>query len=141
MAYALYNHRGFFGGLYCGFSYQFRRDTLATAIYFGSYETIKQTMSTWRHVRSDDKVSISVAGFSCGVLSFLSSYPLDTVRTRYQKSCLTSHIDNITLPKMELFKRSAWRGLWVGLFRSGFVNCIMFLGFETSKKLFSAFKI
>lgn len=141
MAYALYKNRGFIGGLYCGYRFQLQRDTLATAVYFGSYETIKQTVNTIRQTPSTDKTAISIAAFSCGVLSFLSSYPLDTVRTRYQKNCLTSHIDRTKIPKMQIFSKSIWRGWWVGVARSGFVNLVLFLGFETFKGVINRLEI
>lgn len=141
IAKALIENRGILGGLYCGASIQVQRDIIASAMYFGSYETIKQSINHIRNTESTDQVAVGIAGGGSGVLSFLISYPHDTVRTRYQKSCLMTAPGQAKIPKLEIFARTMWQGCGIGMARSFAVHSAMFLGFEFFKRFINRLEI
>ncbi|KAG9903001.1 hypothetical protein KCV05_g15656, partial [Aureobasidium melanogenum] len=72
-------------GLYCGYRLHLIRDTLGTAIYFGTYETVKQILSNARGNGPAEPAAVALAGATCGIVSWVMIYPLDVVKTQYQK--------------------------------------------------------
>lgn len=58
-------------GLFTGFRLHFYRDVLGTGLYFGIYETLKQSINS---AYGSDKVNapgaVAFAGAACGVLSW-----------------------------------------------------------------------
>lgn len=74
-------------GLFTGFRLHFYRDVLGTGLYFGIYETLKQSINS---AYGSDKVNapgaVAFAGAACGVLSWtmvsaasLSSFQTNTI--------------------------------------------------------------
>ncbi|KAF4634974.1 hypothetical protein G7Y89_g3124 [Cudoniella acicularis] len=82
-------HRGI-AGLYSGFNLHLLRDTLGTAIYFMTYESSKQLLTTYTGDRSPtNPLAVLFAGGLCGVASWALIYPIDSAKSIYQRNCLT----------------------------------------------------
>jgi len=133
-------HRGFFG-LYSGFNLHLLRDTLGTAIYFMTYESSKQLLTTYRGDKSTtNPFAVVVAGGLCGIASWALIYPIDSAKSIYQRNCLTYCKGEKTMkaPKIQFFNRRMYRGLGVSMGRSCVVNSIFFSSFEFIKKQINA---
>ncbi|KEZ43073.1 hypothetical protein SAPIO_CDS5157 [Scedosporium apiospermum] len=133
-------HRGFMG-LYTGFNLHLMRDTLGTAIYFAVYESSKQlgTSLGGEHPYAR-KLSVLMSGGLCGIVSWAAIYPIDSVKSIYQKnSLLYSKGQKVEpRPKIEWLKRDMYRGLGVSMGRSCAVNAIFFSSFEFIKNSIKA---
>ncbi|KAG4429551.1 hypothetical protein IFR05_014960 [Cadophora sp. M221] len=129
-------HRGF-AGLYSGFNLHLLRDTLGTAIYFMTYESSKQLLTSYRGDKSPtNPFAVVVAGGLCGVASWALIYPIDSAKSIYQRNCLT-HCRGEKVkkaPKIQFFNKRMYRGLGVSMGRSCVVNSIFFSAFEFIKK-------
>ncbi|KAI9468759.1 hypothetical protein LPJ78_003936 [Coemansia sp. RSA 989] len=94
--------RGFLG-MYYGLGLHMMRDASGTAIYFSSYETVKETL---RRLTGSDKTGVMTHMFSggiCGVLSWLLIFPVDLVKSTMQSQVLQ--------PKNKQAFTSAWHCL------------------------------
>ncbi|KKA29821.1 hypothetical protein TD95_000456 [Thielaviopsis punctulata] len=124
-------------GLYTGFNLHLVRDTIGTAVYFMVYESGKQiTSSIFRSNPDNNKLAVATAGGLCGVISWAVIYPVDSVKSIYQRNSLTSPRGEMIppAPKVEFFKRNMYRGLGVSMSRSALVNAVFFTFFEGIKK-------
>jgi hypothetical protein len=133
-------HRGI-AGLYSGFNLHLLRDTLGTAIYFMTYESSKQLLTTYRGDKSPtNPFAVVVAGGLCGVASWALIYPIDSSKSIYQRNCLTICKGEKVkkAPKIQFFNRRMYRGLGVSMGRSCVVNSIFFSAFEFIKKQINA---
>jgi len=133
-------HRGF-AGLYSGFKLHLLRDTLGTAIYFMTYESSKQLLTTLSGDKSPtNPLSVVLAGGICGVASWALIYPIDSAKSIYQRNCLTYCKGEIVkkAPKIQFFNKRMYRGLGVSMGRSCMVNSIFFSAFEFIKKQINA---
>lgn len=113
------------------------RDTLGTAIYFMTYESSKQLLTSYRGDKSPtNPFAVVVAGGLCGVASWALIYPIDSAKSIYQRNCLT-HCRGEKVkkaPKIQFFNKRMYRGLGVSMGRSCVVNSIFFSAFEFIKK-------
>ncbi|KIN05555.1 hypothetical protein OIDMADRAFT_153815 [Oidiodendron maius Zn] len=128
-------------GLYSGFRLHLLRDMLGTGIYFMTYESIKQTLTSYRGDKSPtNPFSVLFAGGLCGVASWALIYPIDSAKSIYQRNCLTSYQGGVVkkAPKIEFFNKRLYRGLGVSMGRSCLVNSIFFSSFEFVKKKINA---
>jgi len=128
-------------GLYSGFNLHLLRDTLGTAIYFMTYESSKQLLTTYRGDRSPtNPFAVVIAGGLCGVASWALIYPIDSAKSIYQRNCLTSCKGETVkkAPKIQFFNKRMYRGLGVSMGRSCVVNSIFFSSFEFIKKQINA---
>ncbi|EPE27332.1 Mitochondrial carrier [Glarea lozoyensis ATCC 20868] len=133
-------HRGF-AGLYSGFNLHLMRDTLGTAIYFMTYESSKQLLTTYSGDSSPtNPLAVLCAGGFCGVASWALIYPIDSAKSIYQRNCLTVCRGQQAKPppKIQFFNRRMYRGLGVSMGRSCVVNSIFFSVFEFIKKQINA---
>ncbi|PQE17759.1 mitochondrial carrier protein [Rutstroemia sp. NJR-2017a BVV2] len=129
-------HRGV-AGLYSGFNLHLLRDTLGTAIYFMTYESSKQLLTTYTGNRSPtNPFAVVVAGGFCGIASWALIYPIDSSKSIYQRNCLTYCKGEKVqkAPKIQFFNKRMYRGLGVSMGRSCVVNSIFFSAFEFIKK-------
>ena len=151
-------------GLYTGFQYHLMRDTVGSAIYFGVYEAVKQSMTSyWGISEANSPGPVALAGAVCGLVSWGATYPLDTFKTRVHGQLLhTTRGD----PQLATLKRmasagaptttsvvggssglakaaaeatktasaSSWKGIEMMLLRSSVQNAIQMLIFETLKR-------
>ncbi|RPB25611.1 mitochondrial carrier [Terfezia boudieri ATCC MYA-4762] len=119
-------------GLYSGFHLHFARDTLGTAIYFTIYESAKQVLSSTGSEAGP--LAIAAAGGLCGLLSWVMIYPVDSLKSIYQRDILT-HKPGTPLPKRPLrFSRRMYRGLGVSMTRSAILNAVFFSSYEFIKR-------
>jgi len=133
-------HRGI-GGLYSGFSLHLLRDTLGTAIYFGTYESVKQVLLTYQGEKTTTSpLAVAGAGGLCGVVSWALIYPIDSAKSIYQRNCLTQNRGQAVkaAPRIQFFNRRMYRGIGVSMSRSCVVNAIFFSAFEFLKKHINA---
>ncbi|PVV00956.1 hypothetical protein BB560_004643, partial [Smittium megazygosporum] len=75
-------------GLYSGISINLLRDFLGSGIYFGTYETSKLLLK--RVMKSNDSSPIThmIAGGICGVFAWIVIFPIDLIKSQYQKNLL-----------------------------------------------------
>ena len=95
-----------------GIKYTFLRESFACGIYFKTYETCKQ----W-------ELSPFLSGGLAGCNSWLLTYPIDTLKTRYQLD------QSKTFVKM-IMRGGLWNGLHFCLLRAFLVNGISFTCYE-----------
>lgn len=133
---SIVRNRGF-AGLYSGFSLHLLRDTLGTAIYFMTYESSKQLLTTYtKDSSTTNPLAVVVAGGLCGAVSWSLIYPIDSAKSIYQRNSL-AHCKGdpvVKAPKIQFFNKRMYRGLGVSMGRSCVVNAIFFSSFEFIKK-------
>lgn len=131
--------RGGWATLYGGVEYHCMRDSLGSAIYFSVYEALKQGLS--RNQMPGDKpnpIAVAVGGAACGIASWLAVYPIDTMKSEYQrdlysKTMIQSSLEyNDTVVRRPKFKFSLkmYRGLGFSLLRTSFNGICLFSFFE-----------
>ncbi|KAI9643920.1 hypothetical protein NHQ30_007271 [Ciborinia camelliae] len=118
------------------------RDTLGTAIYFMTYESCKQLLTTYTGERGSttSPFAVVVAGGFCGIASWALIYPIDSAKSIYQRNCLTCCKGETVqkAPKIKFLDKRMYRGLGVSMGRSCVVNSIFFSAFEFIKKNINA---
>ncbi|KAI5813393.1 mitochondrial carrier domain-containing protein [Pyronema omphalodes] len=124
-------------GLYSGFHYHFLRDTLGTAMYFTFYEGGKAFLSP---AEGPNTLGVAVSGGLCGLLSWVLIYPIDSMKSIYQRDILT-HQPGQPLPvrPIQLFNRRMYRGLGVSMIRSCILNSVFFSSYEYIKRRINGF--
>ncbi|KAL7623888.1 hypothetical protein AAE478_005444 [Parahypoxylon ruwenzoriense] len=125
-------HRGF-TGMYTGLNLHLLRDTLGTGIYFATYESSKQLLTTFS---GKDAHKNPIALRADSLLD-----PIDSVKSIYQRNALMySKGQKVPVPKIQFFRRDMYRGLGVSMGRSAAVNAVFFSAFEFLKKRINAIK-
>ncbi|KAK6825707.1 hypothetical protein PG990_002967 [Apiospora arundinis] len=134
-------HRGF-SGMYTGLNLHLMRDSLGTGIYFATYESSKQLLTTFSGTNAHkNPVAVLVAGGLCGIVSWALIYPIDSVKSIYQRNALMySKGQTVPIPKIQFFRRDMYRGLGVSMGRSAAVNAVFFSAFEMFKKKINLMK-
>ncbi|KAI3327972.1 mitochondrial carrier domain-containing protein [Xylariaceae sp. AK1471] len=132
-------HRGF-AGMYTGLNLHLLRDTLGTGIYFATYESSKQLLTTFSGKDAHkNPIAVLAAGALCGIVSWALIYPIDSVKSIYQRNALMySKGQKVPIPKIQFFRRDMYRGLGVSMGRSAAVNAVFFSSFEFLKKRINA---
>ncbi|KAI9888288.1 MAG: hypothetical protein M1814_000760 [Vezdaea aestivalis] len=122
-------------GLYIGYKLHLIRDTVGTAIYFGTYESTKQLLATYRDLDSPtSQLAVSYAGATCGLTSYLCTYSMEVAKAIYQRERLShSRGAQINVPSIGFFNRSLYRGIGVSMVRSVTSGAIFFSVFEYVK--------
>jgi len=121
-------------GLYSGIHLHMVRDTVGTGIFWGSYEGVKQLLSVTRGGEPDNPIAGGIAGGLCGMLAYLCAYPIDTVKTVYQRNCLFMRDGQKHLVPINLLAREQYRGLPITMARVFLSNLIQMWLFEYMKK-------
>ncbi|KAJ2387013.1 hypothetical protein GGI05_004206 [Coemansia sp. RSA 2603] len=130
-------------GLYYGIGLHIVRDSSGTAIYFASYETVKETL---RRLTGSDKtgpLTHMMAGGTCGVVSWLLIFPVDLIKSTMQSQVLK--------PKDAQEFKSSWqcvgaiyrklgvsgfyRGISVSLIRAFPIHGLNFVVYEWARSL------
>ncbi|KAK8039772.1 hypothetical protein PG993_008183 [Apiospora rasikravindrae] len=134
-------HRGF-KGMYTGLNLHLMRDSLGTGIYFATYESSKQLLTTFSGTNAHkNPIAVLVAGGLCGIVSWALIYPIDSVKSIYQRNALMySKGQTVPIPKIQFFRRDMYRGLGVSMGRSAAVNAVFFSAFEMFKKKINLMK-
>jgi solute carrier family 25 carnitine/acylcarnitine transporter 20/29 len=102
------------------------RDTIGTAIYFGTYETVKQILSNGRGNGPAEPGAVALAGATCGIVSWVmvriiadcvilllikvQIYPIDVVKTQFQKRQLETGRAQVSRPDIKFFQPGSYRG-------------------------------
>jgi hypothetical protein len=130
-------------GLWTGWNLHLARDTVGSGIYFGVYEAVKQTMTSYRHEdQPNTMLAVAIAGITCGVMSWVFTYPLDTMKTRVQNQLVGRFAtrDLSASVKEEMLrglknagKGSKWKGVEMIIARSSIQNMIQMSIFEGIK--------
>ncbi|EXJ70620.1 uncharacterized protein A1O5_06691 [Cladophialophora psammophila CBS 110553] len=133
-------------GLWTGFRLHLVRDVIGSGIYFGVYETTKQSLNSYYGAeKANSAGAIAMAGAICGVGAWVVTYPLDTMKTRAQNnlvgSSLPSSTPNQTLgAAIESSAKAAmrrvpskWKGVEMIILRSSLQNMIQMSFFEQAK--------
>ncbi|OWB74367.1 hypothetical protein B5S31_g4157 [[Candida] boidinii] len=137
-------------GLYSGYSYHIIRDSVSSGLFYAIYETVKfnsrnfsndlreayPNLALSKHVT--DVLSIACAGALSGMLSWISVFPIDTMKSQYQRDIINNILRSISNEKkLEIVKpewkfptRKMYRGLGPSLFRSITTTVIFFSMFE-----------
>lgn len=109
------------------------RDGPGSAIYFATYEYVKEKLSTPGQNLS--LFAISVAGGSAGVAMWLSVFPIDTIKSTQQSSNVNISIVEAT---KKIYSKNGIRGYFPGvgpaLARSFPANAATFVGVEVAKE-------
>ncbi|RVX71892.1 hypothetical protein B0A52_04291 [Exophiala mesophila] len=144
--------RGVFG-LWTGFRLHLVRDVIGSGIYFGVYETTKQSLNSYYGAeKANTPGAIAVAGAICGIGAWVVTYPLDTMKTRAQNNLVgsTSTPKKPTNPLPQLstptdsgtlvtnaaktaVRSSKWKGVEMIILRSSIQNMIQMSFFEQAK--------
>ncbi|KAI0101874.1 mitochondrial carrier protein [Nemania sp. FL0031] len=134
-------HRGY-AGMYTGLNLHLLRDTLGTGIYFATYESSKQLLTTFSGTDAHkNPIAVLAAGGLCGIVSWALIYPIDSVKSIYQRNALMySKGQKVPIPKIQFFRRDMYRGLGVSMGRSAAVNAVFFSAFEFFKKRINVLK-
>lgn len=83
--------------------------------------------------------SVVVASTICGITSWALIYPIDTVKTKYQRDCLVLEKGEwAPAPRIVYFDRRVYRGLGVSIGRSVVTAVAFFSVFEAMKKRINA---
>ena len=88
------------------------RESISSGVYFSSYYGLK-----------DSNIPIFISGGLAGCLSWLTTYPIDTIKTKYQ----INHKINISTI---LRTQPLWNGISFCLLRAFLVNSTSFLIYE-----------
>lgn len=74
-------------GLWTGFNLHLVRDVIGSGIYFGVYETTKQSLNSYYGAeKANSAGAVAMAGAICGIGAWVFTYPLDTMKTRAQNN-------------------------------------------------------
>lgn len=112
------------------------RDGPGSAIYFATYEIVKQKLSTPGENLS--LLAVSVAGGSAGVAMWLGVFPIDTIKSTQQSS--NTNISITTATKNIYAKggiKAFFPGVGPALARSFPANAATFVGVEVAKNFFN----
>lgn len=130
-------------GLWRGFKLHLARDVIGGGVYFGVYESCKQTLgSFYGSEMKNTPWAIPLAGAICGIFSWVVTYPMDTMKTRAQNNLLTtSRVPSMKNVMDEAAKQAAktaskqgrWRGIEMVIIRSAVQNMIQMTAFEQVK--------
>lgn len=108
------------------------RDGPGSALYFATYEYVKEKLSSPGENLS--LFAISVAGGSAGVAMWLGVFPIDTIKSTQQSSNVSISIATAT---KNIYKKGGIKGFFPGvgpaLARSFPANAATFVGVELAK--------
>ena len=100
---------------FIGLKYTFARDSLSSGLYFYTYKKCKQ-----------NHISPFISGGFAGILSWITTYPIDTINTRCQKNISNPHLSLKSL----IQQGGLWQGVTFCLLRAFLVNGTSFYIYE-----------
>ncbi|KAH8925762.1 mitochondrial carrier [Atractiella rhizophila] len=115
--------RGGYRGLYAGMVLHSFRDCFGTGIYFAFYDSIRHSKTVKRTI--NEPLQPFLCGSLCGVMSWIIVYPLDLVKTRYQRARLEGDYD-----------KKAW-GIWKEISSGGIRRMYTGLGISVARSMFT----
>lgn len=134
-------------GLYSGYRYHIMRDAFSAGLFYSVYETVKlelQLKNKESNYFSEsvkariNALCVPLSGAAAGCLAWATVYPLDTMKSRYQRDVLGNIIRvKMGLPKLDIAPgklkfptREMYKGFGPSLTRSIGVTMIFFSAFE-----------
>ena len=119
----IYKREGLLRGMGRGYWVTCVRDVPAFATYFGTYDFLCRSAMRWKGVEHIDQlnpVTICIAGGAGGVISWLTTYPVDVVKSRFQIDGMDPNTGARYKSSTDCFVQSTrsgegWRGFFVGL--------------------------
>jgi solute carrier family 25 carnitine/acylcarnitine transporter 20/29 len=141
-------------GFFKGFTITAYRQIPSMAIYFYAYKKFRSLFASTRYVNDD--IAIAISGGCAGCISWVSTYPLDVIKTNIQLSPLessstSSHTTTLSIqvPRKSVFQVAMalyrmhgfpvfYRGVGVCVLRAFPVNCVTFYLYEYLKRHISA---
>lgn len=132
-------------GLYRGWTATVIRDAPSHAVYFGTYEYMRELLHPGCRTDSEESLStMLVSGGLAGSLSWLCCYPLDVVKSRLQAQGAGGAppqyhgiMDCIRTSARQEGNKVFWRGLGPSLARAFLVNGAIFSAYELSLRYLS----
>ncbi|KAG2181064.1 hypothetical protein INT43_008646, partial [Umbelopsis isabellina] len=121
-------------GLWSGFPLHFLRDTIGTAVYFGTYESTKRVLSSPNS--PPGPLTHFMAGGTCGILCWIVVFPIDLIKSVMQKDIMApkptydSIRECITDIKSRQGFKGFYRGMSVTLMRAFPIHSLNFLVYE-----------
>ena len=111
------------------------RDTIGTGIYFVTYESVKQILTSARGSAPASPLAVVVAGGMCGLVSWAcvcccsehdeqladvraQIFPIDTAKSIYQRNCLVGGREKAERPKIHFFHSRMYRGMYLAFTHS-----------------------
>lgn len=131
--------RGGWSTLYGGVEYHCLRDSIGSAIYLTVYEALKKVLSQNRKANDPPRpIAVAISGGVCGMAAWLAVYPIDTMKSEYQrdlysKTLLPTSLEyNDTIVRRPKFRVSLrmYRGLGFSLLRTSIAGSCLFATFE-----------
>lgn len=123
---------GGFRSIFKGLAATLARDGPGSALYFATYEYVKQALSSPGQDLS--LLAVSVAGGSAGVAMWLGVFPIDTIKSTQQSSNVNISIATAT---KNIYSKAGIKGFFPGvgpaLARSFPANAATFVGVEVAK--------
>lgn len=133
-------------GLYSGMKYHMIRELISSGLYFAVYETSKLLIKSASADQNGyitgtsiplEPISIAVAGALSGVFSWITIFPIDTVKSLTQRDIVANIIRSQRgLEKLKIKRkltmptRRMYRGLGVSVSRSILNSIVFFSSFE-----------
>jgi solute carrier family 25 (mitochondrial carnitine/acylcarnitine transporter), member 20/29 len=121
------------------------RDSLASFIYFSSYEFYKQKISLFRYDNDTKSLPPSsvalLAGGLTGITTWIICLPADTIKSRLQVSTKEKYpngLRSVLREAVQLGLPSLYRGFGAVMTRAFPANAAAFFGFETSLRFLTS---
>lgn len=117
----IYAERGITRGIYRGFTVTLLRETQAYGVWFLTYESLINYIQSSRNYKSRSDIStveLLTAGALAGNALWLSSYPIDVIKSNIQSDKFgpgSKYNGSMALAAKHIFKTSGWMGFWKGL--------------------------
>ncbi|KAJ3233994.1 hypothetical protein HDU81_001819 [Chytriomyces hyalinus] len=131
-------------GLFCGHSATLWRESIGTGVWFGAYEHACAQMRARRNLTSNDELSSSElvgAGAISGMFASWVCFPADAVKTRMQTAATGSSKLGFMSAANGIWTQQGAMGFYTGsaitIARSGVSSAVIFLTYESLKKLLS----
>lgn len=111
---------GFFNGLYRGNFITLLREAQAYGMWFLSYEWMMREAMKRQHKKRDEITTpwLLLFGATAGDILWLSSYPLDVIKSRIQSDKFgpeSKYHGKISLVVKEIMATQGWKGFWRGI--------------------------
>ena len=119
-AYTVLKEEGF-GALYRGVSLTALRQGTNQAVNFSAYTEFKSLLQNWQPKYSEKELpsyQTMMIGLVSGAMGPLSNAPIDTIKTRLQKTPGEpgqSAISRITMIAKDMFKQEGFRAFYMGI--------------------------
>ena len=131
--------------LFRGYNSTLLRETFSFGCYFASYEWLTLQMKRVKGMQKTDELSIPFilfAGGTAGMLTWLSTYPVDVVKTCYQEQASGQKSSAWKIAK-HLHEQHGWRVFFRGvvpcLGRAFPANAATFAAYEATKRMMREF--